>query len=170
MASKNHKNNELKSPTFETSLQSIHSILIPFQIAESFISQNHKRVIVQISFQNTSVQFHAALQKRKDLFFVMFSKKYQKQLGIFPSDYFQIQLLEDTSKYGVEMPEELEAVLQSDLEASSIFESFTAGKKRSLIYYVLQFKNSQTRIDKSLIITENLKLGIRDQKVLIKKV
>ncbi|MFD2561455.1 YdeI/OmpD-associated family protein [Aquimarina rubra] len=67
------------------------------------------------------------------------------------------------------MPEELEAVLQSDPEASEIFESFTDGMKRSLIYYVLGFKNSQTRIDKALIITENLRLGIRDKKLLMKK-
>ncbi|WP_299442922.1 YdeI/OmpD-associated family protein [uncultured Aquimarina sp.] len=170
MTSKNSENKRIYSPTFEASLQSVHSILIPFEIAESFISHNHKRVIVNIRFQNAFVEFHAALQKRKNQFFVMFSKKYQKQLGIFPSDYFEVQLFEDTSKYGVEMPEELEAVLQSDPEASDIFESFTAGKKRGLIYYVLQFKNSQTRIDKSLIITENLKLGIRDQKALIKKI
>ncbi|WP_299256793.1 YdeI/OmpD-associated family protein [uncultured Aquimarina sp.] len=159
----------MKSPVFETSLQSIHSILIPAEIAESFINQNHKRVVVQAQYQNKSVQFHAALQKRKELFSVMFSKKYQKQLGVFPSDYFQVQLLEDTSKYGVEMPEELEAVLQSDPEASEIFESFTAGKKRSLIYYVLGFKNSQTRIDKALIITENIRLGIKNPRELIKK-
>ncbi|WP_298311928.1 YdeI/OmpD-associated family protein [uncultured Aquimarina sp.] len=159
----------MKSPVFETSLQSIHSISIPSDIAESFISQNHKRVVVQVKYQNKSVQFHAALQKRKELFSIMFSKKYQKQLGVFSNDYFQVQLLEDTSKYGVEIPEELEAVLQSDPEASEIFESFTAGKKRSLIYYVLGFKNSQTRIDKSLIITENIRLGIKDTRQLIKK-
>ncbi|WP_258848503.1 hypothetical protein [Polaribacter sp. WD7] len=40
-----------------------------------------------------------------------------------------MQLFEDTSKYGVDMPEEHEAVLMSDYDAYCIFESFTAGKK-----------------------------------------
>jgi len=159
----------MKSQIFETTLQASHNVLIPLEIATPFISNNHKRVIVQIQYQETSVQYHAALQKRKDRYFVMLSKKYQKQVGIFPNDYFQIQLFEDTSKYGVAMPEEFQAVLQSDYEASEIFESLTDGKKRSLIYYILGFKNSQTRIDKALIITENLKVGIRDNRQLIKK-
>ncbi len=159
----------MKSPVFETSINSMHSIVIPLEIANSFISKKHKRVIVSIRFKDATIRFHAALQKRKDQFFVMFSKKNQKLLTIYPNDYFWVQLLEDTSKYGVEMPEELEAVLQSDPEASAIFESFTDGMKRSLIYYILGFKNSQTRIDKSLMITENLRLGIRDKRQLIKK-
>ncbi|MDH7447122.1 YdeI/OmpD-associated family protein [Aquimarina sp. 2201CG14-23] len=160
----------MKSSIFETSLQTIHSILIPSEIAMPFIAQNHKRVVVQIRYMDASVRYHAALQKRKDQFSIMFSKKYQKALGVFPNDFFEVQLFEDTSKYGVEMPEELEAVLESDPEASEIFESFTDGKKRSLIYYVLGFKNPQTRIDKALIITENIKLGIQDNRAIIKKI
>ncbi|WP_378184113.1 YdeI/OmpD-associated family protein [Aquimarina sp. SS2-1] len=160
----------MKSPVFESCLQSTHSILIPNEIVTPFVIQKHRRIVVYIQFESRSVQFHAALQRRNELYFVMFSKKNQKQLDIFPSDYFKVQLLEDTSKYGVEMPEELEAVLQSDPEASEIFESFTDGMKRSLIYYVLGFKNSQTRIDKALMITENIKLGIRDKKQILKKI
>jgi len=160
----------MKSLVFETSLQLTHIINVPIEIAAPLIAQNQTRVVVKISYLDASVTYHAALQKRKGVFFIMFSKKYQKEISVFPNDYFKVQLYEDTSKYGVEMPEELEAVLQSDPEASEIFESFTAGKKRSLIYYVLQFKNSQTRIDKALIITENIKLGIKDNRQLIKRV
>lgn len=160
----------MRSLVFEASLQLTHNICIPAEIAAPFIAHNHKRVIVTVSYQEASVNYHAAIQKRSGQFFVMFSKKYQKQIGVFPSDYFNVQLQEDTSKYGVKMPEELEAVLQSDPEVSLIFESFTAGKKRSLIYYILQFKNSQTRIDKALIIAENIKLGIRDKKQLIQRI
>ena len=99
---------------------------------------------------------------------MMFGKRYQKVLGIFPNDYFQLQFFEDDSKYGVEMPEELDAVLQSDPEAFQIFDSFTDGKKRGIIYGVLSYKNSQTRIDKSILICENLKRGIRHNPDLLK--
>ena len=88
---------------------------------------------------------------------MMFSKQKQKELGLSLGDEFEMQLFEDTSKYGVDMPEELEAVLMSDYEAYQIFESLTAGKKRSFIYGVLRFKNSQQKIDKALILCENLK-------------
>ncbi len=68
------------------------------------------------------------------------------------------------------MPKKFDAVLQSDLGVFEIFESLTDGKKRGLIYYILKIKNSQSRIDKALIITENLKRGIRDNKELIRRV
>ncbi|MGI9550871.1 MAG: YdeI/OmpD-associated family protein, partial [Aurantibacter sp.] len=120
------------------------------------------------SFKGREISFHGAIQKRNGNYFMMFGKKYQKALGVFPNDYFQLQFFEDNSKYGVDMPEELEAVLFSDLKANEIFESFTAGKKRGIIYAVLGYKNSQTRIDKSILICENLKRGIRKNPELLK--
>ncbi len=160
----------MKSSIFETSLTSNHSFIIPDKTAHLFIDKKHKRVLVKITYKSKSVTYHAALQKLKGSYYVTFNTSNQKELGIFPSDYFSVQLLKDTSKYGVEMPEEFEAVLQSDLEASEIFESLTDGKKRSLIYFILRIKKTQTRIDKALIITENLKMGIRDQRALIKRI
>ncbi len=68
------------------------------------------------------------------------------------------------------MPEELEAVLQSDQEVADIFHSFRPGRIRSIIYTIVRFKNSQTRIDKSLVLAENLRRGIRDLKDLFKVV
>lgn len=165
----------MKSNIFESTLNSTHTFSIPESIALPFIntSKNQtkgiKRVKVKVTFEKKEVEFHAALQKRNTSYFVMFSKKLQNKVNVFSNDYFQVQLYEDTSNYGVEMPEEFNAVLQSDLDAFTLFESLTDGKKRSLIYYVLGFKNAQTRIDKALIITENLKLGIRDNQELIKK-
>ena len=158
----------MNSTSFETSLQSNHSITVPDDIVKSFMEKGHKRVKVKITFNNKSVEFHAALQKYLGIYHITFNKANQKKLGIFPNDYFKVELSEDTSKYGVDMPEEFGAVLQSDPEAFEIFEGLTDGKKRSLIYYILKIKNSQTRIDRALIITENLKRGIRDNRELIK--
>ncbi|WP_394971257.1 YdeI/OmpD-associated family protein [uncultured Croceitalea sp.] len=99
---------------------------------------------------------------------MMFGKRYQKELGIFPNDYFKLQFFEDNSKYGVELPEEFEAVMLSDYEAYQIFESLTNGRKRGLIYAIARYKNSQTRIDKTLLLCENLKRGIRDPREMLK--
>jgi len=98
----------------------------------------------------------------------MFSKNKQKTLHIFPNDYFGLQFFEDTSKYGVAVPEEFEAVLLSDYDAHQIFESLTKGKQRGLIYMIDRFKSSQKRIDKTLLLCENLKRGLRDNKELLK--
>ena len=99
---------------------------------------------------------------------MMFGKRYQKELGLFPNDEFQLQFFEDTSKYGDEVPEEIEAVMLSDYDAYQIFETLTDGRKRGLIYAIARYKNSQTKIDKTLLLCENLKRGIRDPRELFK--
>ena len=159
----------MKSEPFEVTMSGMHSIIIPESIAQPFHANGHKRVMVKLQFIDVEYEFHAALNKWKDeTYSIMFSKKKQKELGIFPNDYFSLQLVEDTSKYGVEVPEELEAVFKEDAHAFNIFESFTKGKQRGIIYGVASFKNSQTRIDKSIVLCENLKRGIRDNKELLK--
>lgn len=99
---------------------------------------------------------------------MMFGKRYQKELGVFPNDYFQLQFFEDKSKYGVEVPEELEEVFLTDQEALKIFETLTDGLKRGLIYAIARYKTSQTRIDKSLTLCENLKRGVNDPRQMLR--
>lgn len=159
----------LKSEPFEITITgSYYSLLLPENIIRPFLEKNLKRVKVTASFQGTGLTFHAAIQKRNGSHYMMFGKRYQKKLGVFPNDYFQLQFFEDDSKYGVEMPEELIAVLHSDQEALQIFETFTDGKKRGIIYGILSYATSQTRIDKSILVCENLKRGIRHNPDLLK--
>lgn len=158
----------MKSNIFDVHLKGTHSLVIPDEIAQSFVEMGHKRVKVTARFEGKTLSFHGAIQKIEGAYCMIFGKKYQKALGVFPNDYFQLQFYEDITTYGVEMPEELEAVLLSDKEAFTIFESFTAGKKRGIIYMILGYKNSQTKIDKSLLLCENLKRGIRKNPELLK--
>ncbi|WP_299224563.1 YdeI/OmpD-associated family protein [uncultured Psychroserpens sp.] len=151
----------LKSDIFTIGLLDQYHLFIPNKIAEPFAKAKQLRVKVKATFKTNTIEFYAAIKKDKntDDYKMMFGKRLQKELGVFLNDYFEMQLLEDTSKYGVDMPEELDAVFKSELEAFEIFESLTAGKKRSIIYTVIRIKNSQTRIDKALLMCENLKRG-----------
>lgn len=159
----------LKSEVFEVTLADKYSVILPEEPIIDFIKNNHKRVKVIASFENQQIEFYAALKKEKTgLFRIYFSKVKQKELGVFPNDYFKLQVFEDTSKYGVEMSEELEAVLLSDYDAFQIFENLTPGKQRTIIYAISRYKASQTRIDKSILLTENLKRGIKDPKLWLK--
>ncbi len=158
----------MTSEVFEVSIKQGHSVEIPAHIAKPFIDEGHKRVKVEAAHQGTKLTFHAALQQYRGRYVMTFGKRYQKELGVFPNDYFQFRLFEDDSEYGVEIPEEMEEVLHSDQEAYKIFKSLTDGRKRSIIYMISRYKTSQTRIDKSLCLCENLKRGIRDQRQLLK--
>lgn len=160
----------MKSPVFEVRLGQTHSLELPEKIVKPFLDKGQQRVEINAEFEGNSIRFHGAIQKRGGGYYLMFGKQNQKSLGVFPNDYFQLQFFEDTSKYGVEMPEEFDAVLQSDPEAMDLFESLTMGKKRGLIYAILRYKSSQTRIDKALILCENLKRGIRDPRELFRPI
>ena len=159
----------MQTEPFEISVTgSYYSLLLPEDMILPFLEKNIKRVKARATFEDKVLDFHAAIQKRNGLHYMMFGKRYQKELGIFPNDYFQLQLFEDDSKYGVEMPEELDAVLLSDYDAFQIFEALTPGKQRGIIYMIIRYKNSQTRIDKSILLCENLKRGVRNPMELLK--
>ncbi len=158
----------MESPAFEVTISGMHALSLPPSIVKPFLEKGHSRVKVVATHGEHSISFHGAIQRRGEGFFMMFGKQNQKSLGVFPNDYFQLQLFEDTSKYGVEMPEEFQVVLESDPEAMEHFDSLTDGRKRGLIYSILRYKNSQTRIDKALILSENLKRGVRDPRELFK--
>lgn len=137
----------------------IYNVFIPAEIYQPFLDKKMSRLKVVTTYLDKTIEFYAAIKKDKKSgdYKMMFSKAKQKELNISLGDEFTIQLFEDTSKYGVDMPEELEAVLLSDYDAYQIFESLTKGKQRSIIYGVTRFKGSQNKIDKSLIMCENLK-------------
>lgn len=159
-----------KSKVFTVGLLDKYHLYVPSEIVEEFPKEKRNRFKIKFRHQEKELEVFAALRKDKNRgdYRMMFSKGNQQKLNLFQNDYFEMQLLEDTSKYGVEMPEELEEVFKFDPEAFAIFESQTDGKKRSIIYFIKRIKNIQTRVDKSLILCDNLKLGITDQKLLFK--
>jgi hypothetical protein len=150
----------MKSEIFSVGMLDSYHLKIPNEVAEPFANAKQSRVKVKASFNGHEIDFYAAFKKDKDTYMMMFGKRYQKELGVFQNDYFEMQLFEDTSKYGVDVPEELDAVFLSDYEAYKIFESLTAGKKRSIIYTIIRIKKSQSRIDKAIVLCNNLKRGI----------
>jgi len=159
----------LKTDQFNVLLIDKMTVYIPKKYALQFYNNGHKRVKVKASSNTATIEFHAALIREKSgQFKIYFSKAKQNELDVSFNDYFKIQLFEDTSKYGVELSEEFEAVLLSDYDAYTIFEALTAGKQRSIIYAIARYKSSQTRIDKALLLTKNLKRGITDPKLWLK--
>ena len=144
----------LQSDRFEVTLAGTisgtgsHSVIIPDEIVSAFAKSStrgsrpkgersakarHKRFAIKAFFESKEINFHGALHHYKGQYLISFGKRYQKELGIFPSDYFELQLLEDQSKYGVDVPEALQAVMDSDPKGFQLFENLTPGSKRRLM-------------------------------------
>ncbi|MFT5860435.1 MAG: hypothetical protein ACI865_002548 [Flavobacteriaceae bacterium] len=80
-----------------------------------------------------------------------------KTLDAALNDEVEVSLQKDPSKYGFTIPEEFEAVLAQDDAGNHRFLSMSKGKRRAIIYLVIQLKSSEKRIKKSLFFIENLK-------------
>lgn len=142
--------------------------ILPNIVGDAFVKSGHKRVLLKAFSKEKTVETHVALRYIQEAYRIYFGQRHQKNLEIVPLDIFEVQLIEDTSKYGVEAPEAFKAVLQSDPDAAAVFDTLTDGKKRGIIYQIKRYKSEQTQVDKTLIIFENLKKGIRDSRDLLK--
>jgi uncharacterized protein YdeI (YjbR/CyaY-like superfamily) len=92
-----------------------------------------------------------------DIFYIMVNKLRRVELGLNVGDTVDVVLEKDESKYGMPMCEELEEVLRQDQEGSKLFDTLTAGKQRSMIYYIGKVKDIDKRIHTALIFIEHLK-------------
>ncbi len=128
---------------------------IPSQITQAIGANSNRRFLVAV---NNHANFHGGLVALgKDEAYISISSKQMKLCGVQPGDIVAVELQPDNSKYGMEMPEELEVVLQQDNEGELRFSLLTPGRQRYIIHYVSAVKNSQLRIDRALLLIGNLK-------------
>ncbi|MCX6186412.1 MAG: YdeI/OmpD-associated family protein [Bacteroidetes bacterium] len=90
--------------------------------------------------------------------YISINKKRMKVLKVKKGDEVNVDLVIDTSEYGMDMPEELEELLIQDIEGKRRFDLLTPGKKRYIIHYISVVKSKQIRLDKALLLIGNLKL------------
>ena len=132
-----------------------HHFMVPMTISAEIIAAEHKRLICRI---NNRIEFQCALMPEGDgRYFINLNQSRCKELKIKVGDELDIQLSPDDSPYGLPMPEEFKAVLDSDPEGDVLFHALTPGKQRNLLYIAGQPKSSDIRIRKSLIMIEHLK-------------
>ena len=158
----------IRSPEFETTLQDTHALALPDAVVRPFVEKDMRRVVVCARFEGKSVRYHAALQKRHGAFYIMFNRKNQKSLGVFPNDYFTVRLEEDQTEFGVDLPPELEEVFRQDTDALEMFRQLTPGAWRSVIYWVRGVASPQRRIERSLTVSRRLHQGAKTASDLVK--
>ena len=89
--------------------------------------------------------------------YISLNKKLIKQLDIKEGDTLTASLKKDESKYGMKMPEELKELLNQDQEGNKRYHALVPGKQRYIIYYIQQVKSSQLRVERAIMLIENLK-------------
>lgn len=129
-------------------------IMIPNDISDTLI-QKSRRVIATI---NQTVTFYCALMPDgSGQYFININKEHRNKLKVIKGSMVTVSLTEDTSEYGMPMPEEMQELLYQDEEGSRVFEKLTPGKKRTLLHLIGKIKSSDIRITKSIKIINYLK-------------
>lgn len=129
----------------------MHIVVIPDSLVED-VGGLGTRLLCSV---NGFPEFHCGLGNGQG--YISINKKRLKKFGLDLGDEVSLEFRHDLSKYGMEMPEELEALLDQDLEGGTLFEALSDGKKRYIIHYVSSVKSSQLRIDRAILLINNLK-------------
>lgn len=89
--------------------------------------------------------------------YITLNKARMKKLKLQVGDQVKVKLELDNSKYGMDMCEELEEILNQDPEAQRCFEQLKPGMQRAMIYHISQPKSSEIRLERALQMLGNLK-------------
>lgn len=132
-----------------------HHFVVPDDTVQAIKEKGVKRLICSI---NKVVEYNCSLlSDGNGTYYINCNKENRKALGATTGSKIQIMLTEDTSKYGMPVPEEMEEILSQDEEANRVFHLLTPGKQRSLLYQIGKPKGTESRIKKAIGITRYLK-------------
>lgn len=149
----------MKPITFTTYLEPANKvgythITVPAEIVEQ-IGGFNTRLLCSV---NGNKKIHSGLMGKGDgRGMIIINKARIKKWGLDFNSEIEATIEPDDSKYGAEIPEELEALLEQDRDGLKAFEKITPGQQRYIIGYVDGVKSVQKRIDRAIMLINNLK-------------
>ncbi len=142
-----------------------HYIPIPEAAAATLLKRFGKRVVCTIN----KVDIHCAVMGNATKgFYIGAGKSTRQKIKAETNDPLLLEFKKGDTKHQALVSEELQEVLSTDPEGQERFDALTPGRQRSIIFHVGKAKQSDTRINRILKIVENLKLGKKDLRELIK--
>jgi hypothetical protein len=138
----------------DSSLGWMFTVYIPEKLIPALGDERNPRVKVTY---NDRIESHVSVKSKGPERYLVLNKEVRSKLGLVLGQEVSVRIEEETSKYGMPIPEEFEEVLSQDEEGSRHFHNLTPGNQRSLIYVVSKVKNVDKRINKALAILEHLR-------------
>ena len=94
--------------------------------------------------------------KEHEHFYIMLNQSRIKGFNLSLNEPVEVTLTQDTSKYGISVPECLEKCLNDNVQARTYFEALSVGKIRSLIHIVAKVKSEDGQLSKARAIVHHL--------------
>ncbi|GGK59570.1 YdeI/OmpD-associated family protein [Rufibacter glacialis] len=136
-------------------LMGTHYLEIPAQMVQQLGGKFNVRLLVTVNNTLTYQGGIVALGQGRG--YITLTKQRLKQVGLQEGSPVSVSLAKDDSQYGTPVPEELTELFRQDDEGKARFDQLKPGMQRYIIQHVGAVKSSQLRIDRSILLIENLK-------------
>lgn len=132
-----------------------HVVKVPREKVTDFgFKGNLRRVVCTLDHRET---FNCALFPSRGDYFLTLSKALRSRLGLEAGSKVTVELIPDTSKYGMPVPDEFAEVLRQDGKGRKLFDRLSPGDQRLMLKLVVFVKDVDRRIARSLAGIELLK-------------
>jgi len=133
----------------------VNYLLIPKSVVHEFGGISKTRLFCEV---NKKIKFQCGMMPLNNgQAYITLNKQRMKELGLKTGDFAKVTLQVDSSKYGMEISDELKEILKQDPEGNERFHKLSPGKQRNIIFYVDSVKSSQLKIDRAIKLLTNLK-------------
>lgn len=131
-----------------------HALPVPDEIAAKFKAAGVRRLIAVINGHT----FKRALQSHADGgSFLIVGGDLLKTCGLKLRSTATVSLSPDPEPDALDVPEAFAFVLEQDDEARARWETFTIGRRRSLVHYIAGAKQESTQIKRSWELAEKIR-------------
>jgi hypothetical protein len=128
---------------------------VPERIAGRLSDGDSRRVVCTL---NGVAEYQCAiLPLGRGVSIITVNKKLRDALHLEMGMELHVRLAQDTSEYGLPMPEELQELFRQDIEGKNLFHALARGKQRTLLYMIGSVKGTEKRVRRSIIILDHLK-------------
>jgi hypothetical protein len=128
---------------------------VPASIVKKIGGIGKVRLICEV---NKALSFQCGLMSLPEgKAYISINSKRMKELGVEQGDFVDVILTEDTSEYGVDVPEELTELFKQDPEGKRRFDLLKPGMQRYILNFVNTVKSPQLRVNKAFMLISNLK-------------
>ncbi|MES2764098.1 MAG: DUF1905 domain-containing protein [Bacteroidota bacterium] len=128
---------------------------IPATVVKKIGGIGKQRLICEV---NQQLKFQCGLMSLPEgKAYISINSKRMKELGVGMGDIVAIILTEDTSEYGVDVPEELTELFKQDTEGKRRFDLLKPGMQRYILNHVAVVKSPQLKLERAFTLITNLK-------------
>jgi hypothetical protein len=132
-----------------------HGVSVPPALVEWMKERRLRRIAGHINGR----PFELAMWGRagEEERYLMISRQKMREIKALPGEIVQVTCAPVENPDEVALPEELAEVLRQDEAAAARFEKMTAGRRRSLAYYVSSAKGIDTRVNRAVELARQLR-------------